>query len=78
MMMMLGALTACATAAPPTIVSDACVNLRAITFAQMKAGQKDDPGNKADSDQTVAEISTHNAKYDALCPKQEAPQVAKR
>lgn len=67
--LLLPLLIACATAERPKIVSDACLNLRAITFAQLPAGQVDDPGNQADSDETVAEIGTHNAKYDALCPR---------
>jgi hypothetical protein len=37
----------------------------------LPAGVTDDPGNKADSPETVREIEAHNAKYDALCPPSE-------
>ncbi len=41
------------------------------TTAELPAGVTDDPGNKADSPETVREIEAHNAKYDALCPPSE-------
>lgn len=60
--------SACVTPAPLRIVTDtSCTAFHAIGFAQLPAGQKDDPGNKADSDTTVAEVMDHNARYDALC-----------
>ncbi len=65
---MLGALGACATPGPQRTVDTACLSFRAISYAQLAPGQTDDPGNVADSPETVSEIERHNAKYDALCP----------
>ena len=67
-------LCACATPEPLRIVTDtSCTSFRAISYAQLPKGQADDPGNKADSDETVKEIDAHNAKWDALCAKPVAP-----
>lgn len=68
---LLSAMTAaCATPAPLRIVIDtSCTSFRAISYAQLPKGQADDPGNKADSAETVKEIDAHNAKWDALCTK---------
>lgn len=66
---MLAATAACATVEPPRTVDTSCVVFKAISYAQLPAGQTDDIGNKADSDQTVAEIDGHNARFDALCVK---------
>lgn len=65
----LAALAACATPAPPRIVDTSCTAFRAISYAQLPAGVVNDPGNKADSDQTVKEIEGHNAEWDALCSR---------
>lgn len=65
---LLGATAACATAAPPKIADTSCTAFRPISYAQLPPGQTDDPGNKADSDQTVLEIDQHNASWDRLCP----------
>jgi len=63
-------LVACATPEPLRIVTDtSCTAFKAISYAQLPKGQADDPGNKADSDETVKEIDAHNAKWDALCAK---------
>jgi len=60
--------SACVTREPLRIVTDtSCTAFNAISYAQLAKGQVDDPGNKADSDATVAEIDAHNARYDALC-----------
>jgi len=64
-----GMLPACVTPAPPRIVDTSCVNFRAISYAQLPKGLADDPGNRADSDETVFEIDIHNARWDALCMK---------
>lgn len=68
---MLAALGACATVAPPKTVeapSDVSCSLFAtISYAMLPAGVVDDPGNKADSDATRAEIDRHNAKWDTIC-----------
>lgn len=67
---LLAAMAACATPEPLRIVTDtSCTSFRAISYAQLPAGVKDDAGNKADSDETVMEIEAHNAKWDALCRK---------
>ena len=66
---MLAVLGACATREPLKTVSDTCLNLRALTYAELPEGATDDPGNQADTPQTVREIETHNAKYDAVCPQ---------
>lgn len=66
---MLAALTACATAEPPKTASSACTALRALTYANAKAGQEqaDDPGNRFDTGETVAQVQEHNARWRALC-----------
>lgn len=67
-MLLLAMSSACATREPLRIVVDtSCTAFSAIGFAQLPKGQVDDPGNKADSDATVAEVMGHNARYDALC-----------
>lgn len=66
---MLAMLGACATPAPPRIVNTACLSFKAISYAQLAPGVTDDPGNVADSPQTVREIETHNARYDEICPR---------
>ncbi len=64
---------ACVTREPQKIVIDtSCLNFRAISYAQLPKGSMDDPGNKADTDMTVQEIDSHNAKYDTLCKKGDA------
>ncbi len=60
-------LSACATAAPPKTVSDGCLIFSTISYAQLPAGKLDDPGNKADTPETVLQISQHNIKHDAIC-----------
>ena len=64
---MLAATGACATVEPPRTVDTSCLSFRAISYAELPAGVTDDPGNKADTPETVGEIDTHNAKFDALC-----------
>ena len=67
---MLAGLTACATAEPPRTANDtACIALRAITYANAKAGQEfaDDPGNKLDTAETVKQVQEHNARWRAIC-----------
>lgn len=72
-MMMCASLAACGTAERPQTVSDvSCAAYLPISYAQLPAGQVDDPGNVADSDATVKEIDAHNARYDAICGAVEA------
>lgn len=68
---MLASLTAgCTHERPRTAVPELpCLAFKAISFAQLAPGVKDDVGNVADSDATVKEIAVHNARYDALCPR---------
>jgi hypothetical protein len=70
MILLCAGLAACATPAPLRIVTDtSCTSFRPISYAQLPKGQADDPGNKADSDETVSQIDIHNARWDALCMK---------
>jgi len=39
----------------PVVIDTSCAIFRPISYAQLPAGQVDDPGNKADSDATVAD-----------------------
>lgn len=71
MLLLCGAISACATAGRQPIVDTSCQAFRTISFAQLPPGQRDDPGNVADSDQTVAEVQGHNAAWDRLCGKSE-------
>ena len=66
---MLAVLAASCTQERPRTVNSACIAFKAISYAQLPAGQVDDPGNVADSDATVSEIEIHNARYDSACPK---------
>lgn len=65
--LMLGVTGACATHEPPRTVDTSCLTFRAISYAELAAGEVDDPGNVADSKPTVDEIEAHNAKWDAIC-----------
>lgn len=69
-------LSACGRAEPPKTAGSPCLVFRAITFAQLSPGETNDPENQADSDATVAEIISHNARYESLCttpPRDDAP-----
>lgn len=69
LIMLAGASCACSTVERPAPVDTSCLALKALNFAQLPLGQKDDPGNLADSDQTVDQIIEHNARWYALCPR---------
>ena len=68
-------LTACATHEPPRIVSDvSCSAFSVISYAQLPRTERDkprddqaDPGNRADTPETVAEVQAHNARFEAIC-----------
>lgn len=66
-MMLLVGLAACATPAPPRIVDSSCLAFKTISYAQLPKGLVDDAGNVADSDATVADVESHNARWDELC-----------
>lgn len=70
LIMLAGATCACATVERPAPADSSCLALKALNFAQLPLGQKDDPGNLADSDDTVDQIIEHNARWYALCPRQ--------
>ena len=74
MILLSGALSACSTAEPPRTANSACLALRTIGYAQLMPGQTDDPGNQADSDETVAAIADHNARWRGLCPPSDQPR----
>lgn len=61
-------LAACGTHERLRTVDTSCLSFKTISYAQLPKGAVDDPGNKADSGQTVTEIEAHNARYEALCP----------
>jgi len=51
-----------------------CAAFAPISYAQLPVAERalpradqSDPGNLADTDETVAEIDRHNARYDAIC-----------
>lgn len=61
---------ACTQERPKTVtVNTSCLSFKAISYAQLPSGVKDDLGNVADSDATVTEIDAHNARWDAVCKK---------
>jgi len=78
--MLLLASSACATLEPQRTVSSGCLIFRPISFAQLPAAERakgeaaQDPGNAADSDPTVAEITEHNARYGATCQRNDGDQ----
>ena len=45
-----------------------CQGDSTIGYAQADQAGQDDPGNELDTDETVAEIQAHNARYRAACP----------
>jgi len=69
---MLAGLTACATAEPPKTVNTACTALGVIRYANARAGEEhaDDPGNRLDTAETVADVQAHNARWRAMCGQQ--------
>jgi hypothetical protein len=60
-------LTACGEAEPLRTVDTGCLVFKPIRYANAPTGQVDDPGNKFDSAETIAEIDEHDAVYERLC-----------
>lgn len=62
-------LTACGGQEPPRTVSDGCLVFKPLTYANAKAGQEtaDDPGNRYDTPDTIAQIDEHDAVYERIC-----------
>lgn len=69
--MMSAALTACAGQERPKTVNAPCLVFKPLTYANAPRGQEraDDPGNRYDTPETIAEIDEHMAVWDALCGK---------
>jgi len=74
-MLMLAALTACATPATRTIADSACLSFSVIGYAippmqgDGTRNMAEDPGNKYDTTETVASVQEHNARWRAVCPE---------
>jgi len=49
------------------VTSSWCQGDGPIGYASADEAGQDDPGNRFDSDETVAEIQAHNARYRAAC-----------
>ncbi len=66
-MLMLAATCACATRETRTTVDTSCTSFRAISFAIPPADKPETPENRYDTRETVSEVMSHNARWDALC-----------
>lgn len=55
------------TAAGVRTVHDLCLVDRGISYATVPEGAQEDAANRYDSPATVAEIETHNLRYEAVC-----------
>lgn len=71
-------LTACGTPETSEVASASgrqasgwCQGDRPISYVPAEEEGQDDPGNRLDSDATVAEIQAHNARLRAACPQSE-------
>lgn len=69
MLLLCGASSACATAGHRPIADTSCLAFKTISFAQLPPGETNDPGNQADSDETVREVMGHNAAWRELCER---------
>lgn len=65
--LLIAMLSACATPERLKIVDTSCTAFSPLNYAQLAPGVVDDPGNLADSDETVRQIDGHNVKWDRLC-----------
>jgi len=59
--------SACATHATRTIVDTSCTSFRAISFAIPPVDKPETAENRYDTRETVDEVMSHNARWDALC-----------
>lgn len=66
-MMLATAACASRTPAPPKTVNDYCLIAKRISYAELRRGEVDDPGNGADTPVTVREIKDHNKEYACVC-----------
>lgn len=68
--------SACKTLETPKIVDSACLSFGRLTYAippVREDGSRTlvvDGGNRFDTLETIKEIGGHNARYDAVCPKE--------
>jgi hypothetical protein len=68
-------LSACATPATPRIADTSCTAFKSISYAippkQLDGtrAMADDPENRYDTIETVADVAEHNARWEALCRK---------
>ena len=66
---MLFTVSACGQPEPPRIVSDFCLAGKRLTAEPAPMAGMDDPGNRFDTEQTLAEVLEHNAVWERLCGK---------
>lgn len=72
-----GSVSACGQPEPPRTVSDFCAVAKRLSAepdpADVAGGEPSaedkTPGNQFDTDQTFAEVLSHNEVYDRLCPR---------
>lgn len=55
------------TPAPPKTVNDYCLIAKRISYAELARGEVDDPGNGADTPETVVQIKRHNSQRACVC-----------
>lgn len=60
-------LTACGGQERLRTVSNGCLVFKPLSYANGPAGQADDPGNKYDTPETIAQIDEHDAVYERVC-----------
>lgn len=66
--MLLCTLSACGQPERPRTASDFCLNAKRLSAEPAPGSGMDDPGNRYDTDMTLAEVLAHNAVVDRLCP----------
>lgn len=66
-MMLATAGCASRTPEPPKTVSDYCLIAKRMSYAELRRDQVDDPGNKADTPETVKQVKDHNSEYACVC-----------
>jgi len=64
---MLAMTSACVTREIPLIVDTSCTSFRALSYAVPAKDRPETEANAFDTPQTVDEIQSHNARWDALC-----------
>ncbi len=64
---MFAILSACVTRETPVIADTSCTSFRALSYAVPSRERPETAANAFDTPQTVDEIQSHNARWDALC-----------